>query len=145
MGPPGGGRNAVDPRFVSLFNVYNLTAPSEATLKLIFSSILTARLANFNESVRSAAASCPGATLRLFSAALAKLPPTPSKFHYIFNLRDLSRVFEGCVLRRMYNLCLRMYPQYLSCACHHSIVGPCVDTSAGMHCGMCGLGVRWHQ
>jgi dynein heavy chain, axonemal len=95
MGPPGGGRNAVDPRFVALFNVYNLTAPSEAALKLIFSSILTQKLANFTEPVRTAAALCPQATLRLFSAAINKLPPTPSKFHYIFNLRDLSRVFEG--------------------------------------------------
>eukprot|EP00953_Heterococcus_sp_UTEX-ZZ885_P009237 5464-Heterococcus_DN1.PRE.2 len=98
MGPPGGGRNAVDPRFVALFNVYNLTAPSEAALKLIFSSILTQKLANFTEPLRTAAALCPQATLRLFSAAINKLPPTPSKFHYIFNLRDLSRVFEGLCL-----------------------------------------------
>lgn len=95
MGPPGGGRNAVDPRFVALFNVYNLTPPSEASLRLIFSSILAQRLANFNDGVRNAAAACTDATLRVFAGMIARLPPTPAKFHYIFNLRDLSRVFEG--------------------------------------------------
>jgi dynein heavy chain len=34
-------------------------------------------------------------TLELYSAVLEKLPPTPSRFHYVFNLRDLSRVYEG--------------------------------------------------
>lgn len=41
------------------------------------------------------AESLTDATLQLYSALLEKLPPTPSRFHYVFNLRDLSRVYEG--------------------------------------------------
>lgn len=35
------------------------------------------------------------ATLELYNAVLELLPPTPSRFHYVFNLRDLGRVYEG--------------------------------------------------
>ena len=37
-------------------------------------------------------------TLTLYKNIVQDLPPTPSKFHYIFNLRDLSRVYNGLVL-----------------------------------------------
>eukprot|EP01040_Poterioochromonas_malhamensis_P005875 gene5875-6317_t len=95
MGPPGGGRNPVDTRFVALFNVFNLTPPTNTVLNNIYSSIITTRYAEFNEAVKTAAGKITSITLRLFTFIIDKMPPTPSKFHYIFNLRDLSRVYEG--------------------------------------------------
>lgn len=40
MGKAGGGRNEVDPRFVSLFSVFNIPFPAEEALHVIYSSIL---------------------------------------------------------------------------------------------------------
>lgn len=63
----------------------------------IFQAILGSHLAQLNrEDVTQVfAESLTDVTLQLYSAVLEKLPPTPSRFHYVFNLRDLSRVYEG--------------------------------------------------
>lgn len=95
MGPPGGGRNPVDTRYIALFNVFNLTPPTAAVLDSIYSSIINTRFSTFNDSVKGAATKFPGALLKLYNFVVDKMPPTPAKFHYIFNLRDLSRVCEG--------------------------------------------------
>uniref|UniRef100_A0A8C4WLB8 Dynein axonemal heavy chain 10 n=1 Tax=Gopherus evgoodei TaxID=1825980 RepID=A0A8C4WLB8_9SAUR len=98
MGKAGGGRNEVDPRFVSLFSVFNVPFPSEASLHLIYASILNGHTEIFNDSVAAIADKMTVCTLELYKAIVRDLPPTPSKFHYIFNLRDLSRVYNGLVL-----------------------------------------------
>ena len=122
MGPPGGGRNSVDPRFVALFNVFSIASPTNFVLDAIYSRIAEARFLSFPGGVRAAAAKFTGAALRLYNFVVEKLPPTPSKFHYIWNLRDLSRVFEGVclatedtcgsgaqVVRLFRNECLRVF------------------------------------
>ncbi|NXM38868.1 DYH10 protein, partial [Gymnorhina tibicen] len=98
MGKAGGGRNEVDPRFTSLFSVFNIPFPSEQSLNLIYSSILKGHTATFNESISAISDKITLCTLELYKMIVTDLPPTPSKFHYIFNLRDLSRVYNGLVL-----------------------------------------------
>uniref|UniRef100_A0A9L0IQP0 Dynein axonemal heavy chain 10 n=1 Tax=Equus asinus TaxID=9793 RepID=A0A9L0IQP0_EQUAS len=98
MGKAGGGRNEVDPRFISLFNVFNVPFPSEESLHLIYSSILKGHTSVFHESIVAVSDKLTFCTLALYKNIVQDLPPTPSKFHYIFNLRDLSRVFNGLVL-----------------------------------------------
>lgn len=98
MGKSGGGRNEVDARFISKFCVINLQFPLEATLKHIYGSILSGHLQSFPEKVQASTDIIVQMTLDLFKIVTVELPPTPSKFHYIFNLKDLSRTYAGILL-----------------------------------------------
>lgn len=98
MGKAGGGRNEVDPRFISRFTVINLQFPMDTTLKHIYGSILKGHLQLFPKTFKPVADVVVQMTLDLFKVAIIELPPTPSKFHYIFNLKDLSRTYAGIVL-----------------------------------------------
>jgi dynein heavy chain len=37
-------------------------------------------------------------TVELWTRIQARMLPTPTKFHYLFNLRDLSKVFQGVLM-----------------------------------------------
>lgn len=37
-------------------------------------------------------------TLKVFTITCSEMLPTPNKFHYTFNLRDLSKVFQGVLM-----------------------------------------------
>ena len=93
-GPPGGGRNPVTPRYLRHYNVCWLTDHGPASLERIFGTILKWHLEPFgrgqvahqgHRAVHDA--DLPG--------DLGRDAPHPAKSHYTFNLRDMSKVFQG--------------------------------------------------
>nr|XP_046243361.1 dynein axonemal heavy chain 10 [Scatophagus argus] len=100
MGKAGGGRNEVDPRFVSLFSVFSIPFPEVESLHLIYASIIKGHTRPFEDAIQKVCDKVTICTLELYNNIIKDLPPTPSKFHYIFNLRDLSRVYNGLTLTK---------------------------------------------
>jgi len=70
MGEPGGGRNEVDPRFISMFSVYNVTFPTSETLNYIYTSILSGHLQTFSEAIQSIANGLVKLMLELYEVIL---------------------------------------------------------------------------
>uniref|UniRef100_A0A8C5T8B7 Dynein axonemal heavy chain 1 n=1 Tax=Malurus cyaneus samueli TaxID=2593467 RepID=A0A8C5T8B7_9PASS len=104
MGPPGGGRNPVTPRLTRHFNYLSFTEMDDSSKKTIFSTILgswmgkpcrklppSPHVANLNEPLVDA-------TISVYLTITSQLLPTPAKSHYTFNLRDLSKVFQGMLM-----------------------------------------------
>lgn len=98
MGCAGGGRNEVDKRFISMFATFNVVFPADETVLHIYNSIFLGHLQTFDAQLIPTANTLVQMTLNLFKIAVIELPPTPAKFHYIFNLKDLSRIFAGLLL-----------------------------------------------
>ncbi|XP_064408838.1 dynein axonemal heavy chain 2 [Latimeria chalumnae] len=95
MGPPGGGRTAISGRLQSRFNLINMTFPTESQIKRIFGTMINQKLQDFEEEVKPIGNVITQATLEIYNAIVQKFLPTPAKIHYLFNLRDISKVFQG--------------------------------------------------
>ncbi|CAK92427.1 unnamed protein product (macronuclear) [Paramecium tetraurelia] len=98
-GPPGGGRSPITVRFTRHFALLSVPNSSDETLSWIFSTILKAFLKNnhFKSEIvdLSENYSIVNATLQMYSEIQKALLPTPEKSHYVFNLRDVSKIFQG--------------------------------------------------
>ncbi|GAB1597647.1 dynein beta chain, ciliary isoform X1, partial [Argonauta hians] len=94
---PTAGSFTIDARLQRHFCVLAVNFPSEDSLKTIYSNILRSHLkyGEFHPAVIKFTPHLVAGALVLHGRVTSFYLPTAIKFHYIFNLRDLSNIFQG--------------------------------------------------
>jgi len=100
MNHPGGGRNDIPNRLKRQFFSFNLVLPAIQSIDDLYGQMLRGRFpaSEFSKECVGVVSKLTAATIELWRRVKGKMLPTPAKFHYIFNMRELSRVFQGVLL-----------------------------------------------
>jgi len=100
--PPGGGRADCTQRFTEHFHMLCMPPSSEEVLQSIFENILEGFTSKckFDADTVSNSPKMVQVTIQIYNQIAKDLRPTPSKSHYTFNLRDVAKVFQGCMMIR---------------------------------------------
>lgn len=96
MGPSGGGRNSITPRFLRHFNVIGITEFDKDSYVSIYANVMK-WWQNKNDIIINELISddvIVNMTIDIYHGIKEKLLPTPNKSHYLYNMRDLSKVFQ---------------------------------------------------
>lgn len=102
IGPVGGSRQLIYPRMLRHYNIYSINEFSKESMTKIFTTLLQLgwRRNGFGQDAQPVIVNIITATMEMYDIATEGLRPTPAKSHYIFNLRDFSRIIQGCSLLR---------------------------------------------
>lgn len=95
MGMPGGGRSIISNRLVRHSNVMAYTNMEDSSILAIFKNIVQGFYQNHEAEVTGKIDQVVETTLHCYNEAVKFLLPIPKKSHYLFNLRDISKVFQG--------------------------------------------------
>jgi len=97
MNHPSGGKNDIPNRLKRHFFAFNMTVPPVQTILNIYGQMMDGRFpkAQFGEGVLKYAGKIPTITIELWKFVRNKMLPSPAKFMYVWNMRELARVFQG--------------------------------------------------
>eukprot|EP00659_Diplonema_papillatum_P003564 gene3564-5529_t len=82
-------------RALRWFSVFALSMPGGEDLTTIYQSLLAAHVRSWSSHVRNLVPILVNATVELLQAMREQFLPTAAKFHYHWNLREVSNVFQG--------------------------------------------------
>ena len=93
---PTAGSFTINPRLQRHFSVFAVSFPGVEALKTIYQSIVSQHVSQggFVAQVQKSVDKIVTAALNLHQKVATTFLPTAIKFHYIFNLRDLSNIFQ---------------------------------------------------
>ncbi|XP_015272477.1 PREDICTED: dynein heavy chain 17, axonemal [Gekko japonicus] len=105
---PTAGSFTIDSRLQRHFCVFAVSFPGQEALTAIYSTILAQHLAlrNVPMVIQKMHSQLVSAALALHQKITYTFLPTAIKFHYVFNLRDLSNIFQGLLFST--HECLRV-------------------------------------
>ncbi|TPX70381.1 hypothetical protein SpCBS45565_g01824 [Spizellomyces sp. 'palustris'] len=92
---PTAGSFTINARLQRHFATFAVNFPGVDSLQSIYLQILTGHLKGFPNNIQRLSEKLVAASLLLHKKVAATFLPTAVKFHYIFNLRDLSNIFQG--------------------------------------------------
>jgi len=97
---PKSGSFTVDLRLQRHFSLFTMQTPTPDLLRTIYCQILGAHLSQFDQSLHKLADKLVEGTIIVFNKLLrdTTFSPSAKKFHYQFNLRELSKVIEGIMM-----------------------------------------------
>ncbi|RYE40388.1 MAG: hypothetical protein EOP48_24745, partial [Sphingobacteriales bacterium] len=97
---PKSGSFSVDLRLQRHFSLFTMQTPTPDLLRTIYAQILGAHLSQFDQVFHKLTDKLVDATIIVFNKLLRDTTFSPSarKFHYQFNLRELSKVIEGLMM-----------------------------------------------
>eukprot|EP00118_Oscarella_pearsei_P016795 m.162667 g.162667 ORF g.162667 m.162667 type:complete len:4507 (+) comp38847_c0_seq1:65-13585(+) len=96
-GPLRGKSHSFSPRLLRHFGVVNYCHPGTLTMQHIYEVVLGVFLerSHFAKRIFGYVSSAVSAAIYVYQCMVTQLKPTPSKYHYCFNMRDLSKVILG--------------------------------------------------
>ena len=94
---PKAGSFTINPRLLRHFVVFGMSAPAPEALLTIYSHLFQGHVKaeDFPNAVKKVQDKIVEAVVKIHDKVAHNFLPTAIKFHYLFNLRDLTNVFQG--------------------------------------------------